>query len=91
MEIIWLGIVAGAVTSVGFLPQIVKGFKTKRLDDVSYWMPIVLAIGMMLWLLYGIVQYDFAIIAANVFGIGCNLTIVIMKRFYSTNTNGHKI
>ena len=91
MDIIWLGIIAGAVTSVGFIPQIVKGFRTKKMDDVSYWMPIVLAMGMTLWLIYGILQYDFAIIAANVFGIGCNSTIVIMKRFYSTNANGHKI
>ena len=91
MDIVWLGILAGGITSLGFIPQIIKGYRTKKLEDVSYLMPIVLAIGMFLWLLYGIFQADLAIIAANIFGIGCNTTIVIMKKYYNANPIGHNI
>ena len=82
MDIVWLGILAGVITSFGFIPQLVKGYRTKKLEDVSYYMPLVLAIGMTLWLIYGIYRFDLAIIGANVFGVSCNITLIIMKRYY---------
>lgn len=77
-----LGFTAGAVTSVGFIPQLIKGYRTKKLHDVSYWMPLVLTTGMSLWLVYGIVRQDIAIIIANSFGVLCNILLVIMKKLY---------
>ena len=77
-----IGLIAGMLTSFGFVPQIVKGLKTKKMEDVSYYMPIILAIGMSLWLVYGVLRRDIAIIAANIFGTACNIAIVIMKRIY---------
>ena len=67
---------------MGFIPQLVKGYRTKKLDDISYFMPLVLAFGMLLWLLYGITQNDHAIIAANSVGIGCNIILILMKKNY---------
>jgi MtN3 and saliva related transmembrane protein len=78
----WLGFAAGAITSLGFLPQLVKGFKTKSLHDVSSWMPLILAAGMSLWLAYGVLRNDIAIIAANTFGIGCNVLLILLKKRY---------
>lgn len=91
MDIIWLGIMAGGITSLGFIPQLIKGYQTKKLDDISYLMPIVLAFGMLLWLIYGIFLSDLPIIAANIFGIGCNITLVVMKKYYRTSPAGHNI
>jgi len=79
----WLGFAAGTVTSIGFLPQLLKGYKTKRLTDVSYWMPLVIATGMTMWLMYGVLRDDIAIIAANAFGVGCNILLILMKKWYS--------
>jgi MtN3 and saliva related transmembrane protein len=79
----FLGLIAGAVTSLGFIPQLIKGYKTKKLEDVSYYMPVILAIGMSLWLVYGIVITAFAVIIANAFGIFCCLTLIALKRKYS--------
>jgi MtN3 and saliva related transmembrane protein len=78
------GLVAGTVTSIGFIPQIVRGYKTKKLDDVSYFMPTILAVGMTLWFIYGVFSNAIAIIAANAFGVGCCLTLIIMKKMYSS-------
>jgi MtN3 and saliva related transmembrane protein len=78
-----LGLIAGTITSVGFLPQIIKGYKTKKLEDVSNYMPIILAIGMTLWMIYGLLMNAIAVIVANIIGVSCNLIIIIMKKIYS--------
>ena len=83
IDIVWLGLLAGTITSSGFVPQIVRGYRTKKLDDVSYWMPLVLAIGMSIWLTYGLFINDIAIITTNIFGVACNVSLIGMKRIYS--------
>ena len=78
-----VGFIAGAITSVGFIPQLVRGYRTKKLDDISYWMPLVLAVGMSLWLAYGVLKSSLSIIVANTFGVGCCLFLIAMKKIYS--------
>lgn len=77
-----LGLLAGAITSSGFIPQLVRGFRTKKLDDVSLYMPLVLISGMTLWLLYGIMLQDISIMIANSIGVSCNLLLLTMKKIY---------
>ena len=77
------GLIAGAVTSMGFIPQLVKGYRTKKLEDVSYYMPAVLAFGMTLWFIYGFLLNSIAIMVANAFGVSCCLTLISMKKMYS--------
>jgi len=82
-NVVLLGMIAGAVTSLGFIPQLIRGYRTRELDDVSYYMPIMLAVGMTLWLLYGVFVEGLPIIVANAFGIGCCLVLLVMKKMYS--------
>jgi MtN3 and saliva related transmembrane protein len=77
------GLIAGGVTSLGFLPQLFRGYKRKKLDDVSYYMPIILAIGMTMWILYGFFLEAMAVIIANSFGVMCCLTLIGLKKRYS--------
>lgn len=77
------GLLAGAVTSMGFIPQLIRGYRTKKLDDVSYYMPLVLAIGMTMWFIYGFLQQALAIMIANSVGIGSCLALLFMKGKYS--------
>ena len=77
------GLVAGAVTSAGFIPQLVRGYRTKKLEDVSYFMPIVLTVGMTLWFIYGLFLGALAVIVANIFGVVCCLTLISLKKIYS--------
>lgn len=78
-----LGLIAGAITSIGFLPQLVRGYRTKKLDDISYYMPAVLALGMMFWLFYGVLLQEIPIILANAFGASCSVLLIVMKKKYS--------
>ena len=91
MDILLLGLIAGTITSSGFIPQLVKGYRTKKLEDVSYFMPLMLAFGTLMWLFYGIFQNDFAIIAANTFAVGCNISLILMKRYYENSIRSHNI
>ena len=77
------GLIAGAITSAGFVPQLIRGYRTKKLYDVSYFMPAVLAIGMTLWFIYGFFIASLAVMAANTFGVGCCITLLVMKKIYS--------
>lgn len=83
MDIIYLGLAGGFLTTVGFVPQVVRSYRTKSVDDVSLVQPIVLLCGMSLWFLYGIFLRDVAIILANLFSILFNLALVILKINYA--------
>jgi len=78
-----VGLLAGAITSIGFLPQLARGYKTKKLEDISYFMPIVLAIGMSIWFIYGVLSDSIAVMAANAFSITCSIILILMKKRYS--------
>lgn len=78
-----LGIIAAALVTSSFIPQIIKGYRTKHLDDVSYWLMITICIGMSLWIGYGMIKNDFVIIGANISTIILNMILVVMKFRYS--------
>lgn len=85
-EGIWLtviGSMAAALVSFSFIPQIIKGYRTKRLSDVSYLLMILISIGMALWVVYGIERQDMVIIGANTITIALNMTLLGLKIRYS--------
>lgn len=69
MEWVVVGLAAGALTSASFLPQIVRGWRTKRLGDVSPAMLGVMMLGLSLWLVYGLARGDPALIVWNLVGL----------------------
>jgi len=77
------GLAAGAITSISFIPQLYRGYKTKKLEDVSYFMFVILTFGMTMWLIYGVLKPSLAIMIANAFGIVCSIVVIIMKKMYS--------
>jgi lactoylglutathione lyase len=62
-----IGFGAAALTTVAYIPQAVKTWKTKSTRDISFWMFMLLFVGLILWLLYGIFLKDLPIILANAF------------------------
>jgi MtN3 and saliva related transmembrane protein len=84
-----LGLVAGLLTTIGFVPQLVKGYRTKRMDDVSLVMPVLLALGMGLWLSYGVMIDSWPIIFWNAVALVLNLGMIILKLKYSTPRIDH--
>ena len=78
-----LGLAAGFLTTIGFVPQLVKGYRTKRMDDVSLVMPMLLSAGMALWLGYGIMIDSLPIIFWNIVALGLNLGMIFLKVKFS--------
>lgn len=79
MNVTWLGFLAGLLTTAGFVPQLWKSYRTKKVEDVSLVQPLILLTGMSLWLTYGILLGDPAIIAANAVSMTLNLALIVIK------------
>lgn len=60
-----VGIGAALLTMFGFVPQIIKIYRTKSAEDVSLVMLLQFSIGMLLWLLYGLHLKDNILVVAN--------------------------
>jgi MtN3 and saliva related transmembrane protein len=82
-----LGLAAGILSTIGWLPQVIKTWKTRSADDLSWGMLITLCIGITLWLSYGIVIHDFPIIIANVVTFSLAAIILILKLQFNKNLN----
>jgi len=82
MSATWIGLVAGFLTSIAVIPQVVRTWRTKHARDISIWQPLLLIIGMLLWLLYGLLLHDLPLIAANAFSISCYILLLGMKIIY---------
>ena len=83
MEFITIsGLIAGALTTIAFLPQLIKTWKSKSAKDVSIEMLIVFSLGVFLWLIYGIYLNALPIILANLLTLIFNLIILGLKIRY---------
>jgi MtN3 and saliva related transmembrane protein len=81
-----IGIAATVLTRYSNIPQIIKGFKTKKMDDVSFWLIFYLTLGLFLYVVYGIIIDDLIIIWGNAIGVISNLILIILKIKYSVKS-----
>ncbi|MBL7861537.1 MAG: SemiSWEET family sugar transporter [Cyclobacteriaceae bacterium] len=64
-EVQLLGLVAGSCTTIAFLPQVIKTWKSGSAKDLSLGMFSFFCFGVLLWLIYGIMVGDIPVIVAN--------------------------
>jgi MtN3 and saliva related transmembrane protein len=74
-----LGLLAAACTTFAFLPQVIKTWQTRSTKDISLGMFLVLVIGIVLWLTYGLIIVDIPLIAANVVTLLFGVIILYFK------------
>ncbi|MFQ5440357.1 MAG: SemiSWEET family sugar transporter [Nitrosopumilaceae archaeon] len=79
-----LGTLAGILILSGWVEQIIKGYRTKSLKDVSKYLMILISAGAALWLLYGFIVDDIFIVGTNLAAIVLMLTVLIMKKRYES-------
>ena len=77
-----LGVIAGILILSGWVHQIIKGYRTKSLRDVSKYLMVLIGVGAFLWLIYGIEVSDVYIIGTNLAAIILMLIVFGMKRKY---------
>lgn len=78
-----LGTAAAAITTLTFLPQVIKTWRDKSAKEVSLLMFIIAVVNEILWIIYGILRDDMIIIATNVIMVIMALTMIYLKFRYS--------
>ncbi|HLO88070.1 MAG TPA: SemiSWEET transporter [Nostocaceae cyanobacterium] len=77
-----LGLFAATLTTIAFLPQMLKIWRSQSANDVSFTMLITFITGLVLWLIYGMVLGALPIIIANSVTLCFNLIILWLKIKY---------
>ncbi|TBR21543.1 MAG: hypothetical protein EPO63_08570 [Candidatus Nitrosotenuis sp.] len=71
-----LGFFAGTLTTIAFLPQVIRAWRTGKTDDLSMAMLVIFSIGVGVWLIYGLLLKSPPLIVAN--GITLFLVLIIL-------------
>ena len=74
-----LGYIAGFFTTIAFLPQVIKVWRTKSTKDISIWMFLIFTTGVLLWLIYGLLIINYSLIIANTITLILSISILIAK------------
>jgi MtN3 and saliva related transmembrane protein len=74
-----LGLAAGCITSITFLPQVIKTWKTKSAEGVSLMMFTLATISVIMWLIYGILVDKLSIIFTNSMVLLLSLIMLYFK------------
>jgi MtN3 and saliva related transmembrane protein len=82
MIVTFLGFLAGTLTTISFLPQVIKTWKSKSAKDVSLEMFLIFCSGVFLWIVYGILVGDIPVIIANFVTFILASTILWLKLKY---------
>ena len=74
-----IGFAAAFFTTISYLPQVWKAWRTRETGDLSLRMLIALAIGLLLWIAYGMFRGDIVIIVANAVSVSLVGTLIAFK------------
>ncbi|MFN7985045.1 MAG: SemiSWEET transporter [Vicinamibacterales bacterium] len=74
-----VGMLAGTLTTVAFIPQVIKAWRTQSVDDLSIWMLLSFTTGVVLWALYGVAVQSTPVIVTNVVTFLLSLALLGMK------------
>jgi MtN3 and saliva related transmembrane protein len=77
-----LGITAGTLTTIAFLPQLFKVWRSKSAKDISMTWLITFSSGVLLWLIYGLLLGQLPIVLANAVTLGLTWVILGFKLKY---------
>lgn len=75
----WLGFVAGLLTTIAFVPQAAKTWRTRSTRDISLTMFVLFCCGIVLWLGYGVMIGSWPVILANAFTLCLASVILCIK------------
>lgn len=74
-----IGIIAAVLTTSAFLPQAIRTIKTRETESLSLTMYLLMSVGNLLWLIYGILSDSIPVILANAITVCFVVIILIFK------------
>lgn len=78
-----LGYTAGAITSLTFLPQVIKTLQEKSVAGISLLMFVIAAVNQTMWIVYGALLNNWVIILTNSVILSMSLTMIYLKLKYN--------
>ncbi len=78
-----IGLMAGTLTTISFIPQVLRIWRTRSGKDVSGHMFVIFSLGVALWLIYGICLRDYPIIISNAVTLALSGSVLFLKFKYS--------
>jgi MtN3 and saliva related transmembrane protein len=75
----FFGYISAFCTTIAFVPQAIKVYRTKKTNDISFGMILLMTVGVLLWIIYGFLITAPPVIVANVITFILALYILIMK------------
>lgn len=86
-----VGFIAAFCTTIAFLPQAIRTFRTKNTDGISLSMYSIFVLGVIMWLVYGILLNDIPLIIANSVTLALSASILVMKIVSLVNESKTKV
>ena len=77
-----IGFVAGVLTALAFLPQVVRTWRTRSANDLSVVMLGLQSTGVALWIVYGVGMRAWPVILANVCTLVQSLALLVFTRLF---------
>lgn len=74
-----IGLAAAFCTTVAYLPQVLKAWRSKSTSDISLAMFTLMVTGIMLWLIYGLMLSDLPLILSNAVTLALVSSILLLK------------
>ena len=81
------GFTAAILSTIAFIPQVIKTWKTKSAGDVSFVLLITFSTGCLSWVIYGILVNSKPVTIANTITLILNVTILTMKISFDNDKN----
>lgn len=78
----WLGFVAGAIMTIGYLPQVLRVYQLKSAHEISLPFAILFIIGLVFWLTYGIAFRLLPVILWNSVTLVLGVALLLAKLKY---------
>lgn len=80
-----IGLVAGTLTTIAFIPQVLKIWRSKQANNVSTSMFMLFTTGVALWLAYGILADSLPVMLTNAVTLALAIIILFLKYRYRNN------
>ena len=75
----YVGYLGSFLTSITFIPQVYKAWKTKSVGDLSIWMMLIVVLSTVVWLVYGLAIKSGPVIVANGIVFALSLLLIYFK------------
>ena len=81
-----VGFLAGTLTALAFLPQVLRTWRTRSTEDLSWGMLWFQATGVALWIVYGVGIESAPVILSNSVTLTLTLTLLVFKHTFGART-----